>query len=97
MAIEKNPFEKINNDVKEVGENLGVDVSVKPEQEEDLAVDVDTNTGEVSLALNEDSGKVLASIKDFYGNLADYIDEEDLEDLGGTIIDNFNSDKDSRG
>ena len=53
MAVEKNPFEKIekvNTDVKEMTQGLpGVDVNVNPDQEEELAVDVDTETGEVSV------------------------------------------------
>ena len=100
MAVEKNPFqkiEKVNTDVKEMTQDLpGVDVNVNPEQEEDVAVDVDPNTGEVSVELNEDAGTVLASIKDFYGNLAEYMDEEVLTDLSTTVFDNFKSDQESR-
>ena len=100
MAVEKNPFEKIekvNTDVKEMTQGLtGVDVNVNPEQEEDVAVDVDTTTGEVSVDLNEDAGTVLASIKDFYGNLAEYMDEEELTDLSTTVLDNFKADEESR-
>ena len=97
MAVEKNPFEKIekvNTDVKEMTQGLsGVDVNVNPEQEEDVAVDVDTTTGEVSVDLNENAGTVLASIKDFYGNLAEYMDEEELTDLSTTVFDNFKADE----
>ena len=100
MAVEKNPFEKIekvNTDVKEMTQGLpGVDVNVDPEQEEDVAVDVDPNTGEVSVDLNENAGTVLASIKDFYGNLAEYMDEEELTDLSTTVLDNFKADEESR-
>ena len=100
MAVEKNPFEKlekVNTDVKEMTQGLpGVDVNVDPEQEEDVAVDVDPATGEVSVDLNENAGTVLASIKDFYGNLAEYMDEDTLTDLSTTVLDNFKADEESR-
>ena len=96
MAVEKNPFEKIekvNTDVKEMTQGLpGVDVNVNPDQEEELAVDVDTETGEVSVDLNEDAGSVLASLKEFHGNIAEYMDEEDLTEISTTVLDNFAAD-----
>ena len=75
MAIEKNPndistpLDKAKEKVQAGGADLGINVDIKEEQEEDLAVSVDTITGEVEMNLNEDSGKVLASIsEDFYTN-----------------------------
>ena len=104
MAIEKNPndittpLEKTREKITEASEGLGIDVKVDEEQEEDMAVDVDPITGEVEVALNEDSGKVLASISgDFYTNLADLMEEDDLEDIAAIVLDNYQSDKDSRG
>ena len=103
MAIEKNPddistpIEVAKEKIQNQSQALGIDVNIKEEQEEDLAVNVDPNTGEVEIDLNEDSGKVLASIsEDFYTNLADLMEEEDLEDIAQTVMDNFTSDKDSR-
>ena len=88
MAIEKNPddistpIEVAKEKIQNQSQALGIDVNIKEEQEEDLAVNVDPNTGEVEIDLNEDSGKVLASIsEDFYTNLADLMEEEDLEDI----------------
>ena len=103
MAIEKNPNDistpidvakdKLNNQ----SEALGIDVNINEEQEEDLAVNVDPATGEVEMALNEDSGKVLASIsEDFYMNLADLMEEDQLEEISNTVLDNYQSDKESR-
>ena len=103
MAIEKNPNEistpidvakdKLNTQ----SEVLGVDININEEQEEDLAVNVDPTTGEVEMALNEDSGKMLASIsEDFYTNLADLMEEDQLEDISTTVLDNYQSDKESR-
>ena len=103
MAIEKNPddistpIEVAKEKVQNQSQALGIDINIKEEQEEDLAVNVDPNTGEVEIDLNEDSGKVLASIsEDFYTNLADLMEEEDLEEIAQTVMDNFTSDKDSR-
>tara|TARA_Y100000114_G_scaffold28793_1_gene24581 strand:- start:4447 stop:7677 length:3231 start_codon:yes stop_codon:yes gene_type:complete len=103
MAIEKNPNDiskpidiakdKLNNQ----SQALGIDVNIKEEQEEDLAVNVDPLTGEVEIDLNEDSGKMLASIsEDFYTNLAELLEDEQLEEISATVLDNYQSDKDSR-
>ena len=85
MAVEKNPFEKlekINTDVKEMTQGLpGVDVNVDPEQEEDVAVDVDPATGEVSVDLNENAGTVLASIKDFKENNVVYFPDSPITEI----------------
>jgi len=104
MAIEKNPddistpLDKAKEAVEAQSQNLGVEVTIDEEQEEDMAVDVDPITGEVEVALNEDSAKVLASISgDFYTNLADLMEEDDLEDIAAIVLDNYQSDKDSRG
>ena len=79
MAIEKNPndisapIDVAKEKVNTQSQVLGVDININEEQEEDLAVNVDPTTGEVEMALNEDSGKMLASIsEDFYMNLADH-------------------------
>ena len=103
MAIEKNPddistpIEVAKEKVNAQSQALGIDVNIDEEQEEDLAVNVDPTTGEVEIDLNEDSGKVLASIsEDFYMNLADLMEEEDLEDIAQTVMDNYTADKDSR-
>ena len=103
MAIEKNPndistpLDKAKEKVQTGGAELGINVDIKEEQDEDLAVSVDPLTGEVEMDLNEDSGKVLASIsEDFYTNLADLMEEDQLEEISNTIFDNYQSDKDSR-
>jgi hypothetical protein len=103
MAIEKNPndistpLDKAKEKVQAGGAELGINVDIKEEQDEDLAVNVDPITGEVEMDLNEDSGKVLASIsEDFYTNLADLMEEDQLEEISNTVFDNYQSDKDSR-
>ena len=103
MAIEKNPndittpIDVAKDKLNTQSEALGIDVNINEEQEEDLAVNVDPTTGEVEMALNEDSGKMLASIsEDFYMNLADLMEEDQLEDISTTVLDNYQSDKESR-
>ena len=56
------PIDVAKEKVSTQSQVLGVDVNINEEQEEDLAVNVDPETGEVEIDLNEDSGKVLASI-----------------------------------
>ena len=103
MAIEKNPnditapIDVAKDKLDTQSEALGIDVNINEEQEEDLAVNVDPTTGEVEMALNEDSGKMLASIsEDFYMNLADLMEEDQLEEISTTVLDNYQSDKESR-
>ena len=103
MAIEKNPnditapIDVAKDKLNTQSEALGIDVNINEEQEEDLAVNVDPMTGEVEMALNEDSGKMLASIsEDFYMNLADLMEEDQLEEISNTVLDNYQSDKESR-
>ena len=103
MAIEKNPnditapIDVAKDKLSAQSQALGIDVNINEEQEEDLAVNVDPTTGEVEMALNEDSGKMLASIsEDFYMNLADLIEEDQLEEISNTVLDNYQSDKESR-
>ena len=103
MAIEKNPnditapIDVAKDKLNTQSEALGIDVNINEEQEEDLAVNVDPTTGEVEMALNEDSGKMLASIsEDFYMNLADLMEEDQLEEISTTVLDNYQSDKESR-
>ena len=103
MAIEKNPnditapIDVAKDKLNTQSEALGIDVNINEEQEEDLAVNIDPTTGEVEMALNEDSGKMLASIsEDFYMNLADLMEEDQLEDISNTVLDNYQSDKESR-
>ena len=103
MAIEKNPnditapIDVAKDKLNTQSEALGIDVNINEEQEEDLAVNVDPMTGEVEMALNEDSGKMLASIsEDFYTNLADLMEEDQLEEISNTVLDNYQSDKESR-
>ena len=61
MAIEKNPnditapIDVAKDKLNTQSEALGIDVNINEEQEEDLAVNVDPTTGEVEMALNEDS------------------------------------------
>ena len=93
MAIEKNPndistpLDKAKEKVQAGGVDLGINVDIKEEQDEDLAVSVDPLTGEVEMDLNEDSGKVLASIsEDFYTNLADLMEETVLLKLSLTLL-----------
>ena len=68
MAIEKNPnditapIDVAKDKLNTQSESLGIDVNINEEQEEDLAVNVDPTTGEVEMALNKDSGMMLASV-----------------------------------
>ena len=103
MAIEKNPNEITKpvdiaqEKIQAQSEQFGVDVNIKEEQEEDIVVNLDETTGEAEIALNEDSGKMLASIsEDFYTNIADLMEEDELAEISQTVLENYQTDKDSR-
>ena len=89
MAVEKNPFDK-----KEETSNV---VSINaPAEDSNVSFEVDTDGG-VTVNFNEDEVEEEVTAKEYYANLADGLDDEILQDISQTVIENFQADKDSRG
>ena len=92
MAIEKNPNDSINQ------ENV-IEVNFAAEQvPENVNFEVDPATGEIEVDFNfdpdlqeEDDGTA-----EFYGNLAEVLDEDTLSSIGHEVYENFEADKGSR-
>lgn len=92
MAIEKNPNDSIDQ------ENV-IEVNFAAEQvPENVNFEVDPATGEIEVDFNFDPDfqKEDDSTAEFYGNLAEVLDEETLSSIGHEIYENFEADKSSR-
>jgi len=91
MAIEKNPFDKIPEEIQNVipipkkVEDTDATIQLEP----DGGVTVDFTETSVEMQPEPD-------IEEWYGNMANDIEEEDLQDIAATVIDNYRADKDSR-
>jgi len=93
MATERNPFEMISEEAP----------SVVPME----SIENDNNT-ETTFEVSEDGGIIVnfdqsteveeeVSAEEWYGNIAEELDENDLGEIGRDVLDNFQADKDSRG
>jgi len=90
MAIEQNPFEAITEATSNVI-NLPT-----PEETTEATFEVEPDGGvmvdfsqEIEMSPDED-------IAEWYGNLAEDVKEEVLQEIGADVVDNFIADKDSR-
>ena len=91
MAIEKNPFDKIPEEIQNV---IPIpkkieDTNATFEVEPDGGVTVDFT--EVSVEMQPEP-----DIEEWYGNMANDMEEEELQEIAATVIDNYRADKDSR-
>ena len=91
MSTEKNPFEQIPQEVKNVIQipKKVEDTDATFEVEPDGGVVVDFTQTTVEMEAEE-------PVKEWYGNLADNMDEEELQEISSNVIDNYSADKDSR-
>ena len=92
MAIEKpmlptNLVEIVNQE--DEGEELEIDI-VNPD-----AVSIEDEDGGVTIILNPDMQEDMVG-PDHDANLADYIDEGELEDIASELVSQFNGDRESR-
>ena len=89
MATEKNPFEKIREEVTNVIQMPTSEEGAPTfEMEDDGGVTVDF-TGVVEMEAEE-------SIQEWYGDLTDTVEEEDQQTIAADVIDNYTADKESR-
>jgi chaperonin GroES len=92
MATEKNPFDKIREEITNVVQMPTPEQMMEGaptfEMEDDGGVTVDF-TGVVEMEAEE-------SIQEWYGDLTDTLEDEDKEVIAADVVDNYTSDKDSR-
>ena len=92
MAIEKNPFDKIPEEIQNIIPipKKVQDTDATIELEPDGGVIVDFTETSVEMEPEPD-------IEEWYGNLSETLDEDQLQDIASNVIESYTSDKDSRG
>ena len=106
MATERNPFDRIpqqedinvSYESSSMGTDQGQDMEFLEEQEVEFMPEDD---GSVVVQFgsyedDSDASEVNAEELEFYRNLVDDLDEEQLTEISATVYDNFIADKDSR-
>jgi len=96
MATERNPY-----DLSDKSKESGIDMNIEDITSADAVISVDPETGEIEVDFEGTAGEVeieltLGDNEGFFENLVDLIDEDELAEIGNTVIDKFNADKDSR-
>ena len=92
MAVEKNP-----NEEKNQANIINLDLE-KEKRTENVNFELDPETGELEVEFGEldfdpEEAEVAAT---FYENLAEQMEEEDLQDIANTVIEKYDADKNSR-
>ena len=93
MATEKNPYDRIPEEISNVVPMAPIEESELDatfEVADDGGVIVDFASEDVMMEPSED-------IAEWYGDLCDTLEEEDLREISSDVIDNYQADKDSRG
>ena len=94
MATERNPFDQINPLTNRI-----VKVDVEKEISGGSNIEVDPETGDITVDLMPEQTEVEIEIDmnaGFYENLVDSLDEDRLDEIGNTVIEKYQADKDSR-
>jgi len=93
MATERNPYEQ-----RPEGDNV-IRMEMQQPSEAEATFEVDPETGEITVDLEGSAEAIEVEINmntGFYQNLVEILDDEKLEEIGNTVIDKFEADKDSR-
>ena len=95
MATERNPYEMISNE--EVDSNV-ISMEEALEDTSNATFEVDPSDGGILVDFSEENVEMEASkdIAEWYGDLAETLEEDDLVDIASDVIENFEADKDSR-
>ena len=93
MATEKNPFEKIREEVTNVVQMPTPEEMMEGaptfEMEDDGGITVDFSQTSIEMEAEQ-------SIQEWYGDLTDTVEEEDQQTIAADVIDNYTADKESR-
>ena len=92
MATERNPFDMI----PEAETNV---IAMVHEEQSNVSIEIDPSDGGVIVDFSSESVEMEASeeVSEWYGDLSEDLDEEDLQGISADVIENYNADKDSRG
>lgn len=95
MAVEQNPFMEIE-EVKELRRD-SPSLSLVSEEELESVQFSPTSDGGVEVEFGDMEEIAMMGMEDdHYANLAEILDDDDLADIGNTVIDNYEVDKESR-
>jgi len=91
MATERNPYDTI-------GEEVGNVIAMPMEEEANATFEVDPLDGGVIVDFSEETVGMEASedIAEWFGDMSELLEEDQLNDIANDVIDNYHSDKDSR-
>jgi len=92
MATERNPYEMKQEEVANV-------VPAQAEEDMEATFEVDPTDGGVIVDVSSDEQVTMSAseeVAEWYGNLTETLNPEDLDELADQVIDNFQADKDSR-
>ena len=92
MAVEKNPNEEKSKD-----NIINLDLE-KEKRTDNVNFEIDPETGELEIEFTSEESmqQEEESKEDFYENLADMMEEDDLLDIANTVLDKYDADKNSR-
>ena len=92
MATERNPYDMIPEE-----DNNVIPMEIPP-MEGDATFEVDPTDGGVIVDFSENVAmEASEDIAEWYGDLTETVDDDDLVEISNTVLDNFEADKDSRG
>ena len=93
MATERNPFETMPEEVSNVVPMADM------ESTSEATFEVDPSDGGIIVDFSEENVEMEASedIAEWYGDLSETLEEDELVDIASDVIENFEADKDSRG
>ena len=92
MATERNPFEQIPQEISNVVPLNPVEVS----EEQEATFEVEPDGGVIVDFTRTIEMEAEAPIKEWYGNLAEKIDDGQLNEIANDVYNNYDADKNSR-
>ena len=91
MAVEQNPLEQIPQE-----ENIKVAPEAAMEDNLNATFEVDDDGGVIVDFTENVEMEATDYVAEWFGNMVEELDEEDLVDIANTVIESFEADKDSR-
>ena len=91
MATERNPYDTM-------AEEVGNVIAMPMEEEANATFEVDPSDGGVIVDFSEEIIDMEASedIAEWFGDMSELLEEDELNDIANDVIENYQSDKDSR-
>ena len=94
MATERNPYDSIGNQFAE--SETSMNVIPMPVEESGVSIEIDPEDGGVIVDFSKAEMEGSEEIVEWYGDLTDTLEPEELGEIAATVIDNYTADKDSR-